>query len=93
VDQGSHLEQAQAQGVELRSAEPGCLGGGLPAQGLHELIGGGMEQEPKEVGAEGRAREPIGLEGVLEVLDVELALPPSVRRRGRAFRDRRARAR
>ena len=46
------------------------------AQRMQQAIGRGVQQQPQAVGDEARARQPVGVQRVFEVLDEVLCLPP-----------------
>src|SRR5919197_1319871 len=48
------------------------------AEEMQQIVGERVEQEPKRVGVKGVAREAIGREVALELLDEVLGLPPLV---------------
>jgi hypothetical protein len=74
--EGGHFQQLEAQRIELCPAQARGERGHLRAQRVQEQVGGGVFQQAKEVGGQGVAGEPIGLERVFEVLDEILTLPP-----------------
>ena len=72
-DAGGDLEQAEAQGVELGMA-PGRSRRQCGAQGPHQPVGAGVQEEPELIGGGAGARSPIGRQVALSRFDVVLGL-------------------
>ena len=75
-DQSTHLEEDQAQGVELSPSEGGSYAGNDAPKRVEQSIGDGMQDEAKSIRHVGRTGQPIGGEGALEVFDGVFGLAP-----------------
>jgi hypothetical protein len=75
-DEGGDFEDSQPESVELSPSKLVGVLGSLQAELVHQPVSSGVQKKAEEVRAEAGARQAIGDERILEILD-EIFTPTS----------------